>query len=268
MNDYLILMLLLLAHIVGDFYCQPDYLVDKKLSEKGRERLYANAIHAFIHTALVALLLLMPKVSWYDLLVTAAVIGVTHFIIDSLKSVAVIKWVNRWEECQQEELPDDNNKPRKRNRAFYWFVLDQLAHLSVIVLIWLGLFQPFSSIVDYLSTEHLVVVISYLLVLKPTSVIVSLILKLCETREKNDKTLNEAGAVIGYIERLVILTLIFAGQYTAIGFVIAAKSVLRFGENKGKDTKLNEYVLLGTLASFAIVLFVGIAATEVVKALK
>ncbi|AAV81413.1 MAG: DUF3307 domain-containing protein [Leeuwenhoekiella sp.] len=265
MNDYLILMLLLLAHIAGDFYCQPDYLVGKKLSSSFRKRLYANAIHAFIHAGLVVLLLLIPKMSWDDLLVTTAVIGVTHFIIDSLKSVAVIKWVDTWEENEQ---PEEGSKPRKRNRAFYWFVLDQLAHLSVIILIWLGLFQPFSSIVEYLSVEYLVVVISYLLVLKPTSVLVSLILKLCETREKKDRTLDEAGAVIGYIERLVILTLILVGQYTAIGFVIAAKSVLRFGENKGKDTKLNEYVLLGTLASFAIVLFVGIATTEVLEILK
>ena len=46
-------------------------------------------------------------------------------------------------------------------------------------------------------------------------------------------------------------------QYEAIGFLIAAKSILRFSEASKGDEK-SEYVLTGTLLSLAIALCLGI----------
>jgi hypothetical protein len=43
------------------------------------------------------------------------------------------------------------------------------------------------------------------------------------------------------------------------GFLLAAKSVFRFGDLKeSKDRKLTEYVLIGTLLSFGIALLAGV----------
>ncbi len=45
----------------------------------------------------------------------------------------------------------------------------------------------------------------------------------------------------------------------AVGFLLAAKSIFRFGElNKAKEIKVTEYVLIGTFASFTIAVVIGI----------
>ena len=60
--------------------------------------------------------------------------------------------------------------------------------------------------------------------------------------------LTGAGRVIGNLERGLIFLLIISGQTQNIGFLIAAKSVLRFG-TVADDRKVSEYVIVGTLAS-------------------
>ena len=50
----------------------------------------------------------------------------------------------------------------------------------------------------------------------------------------------------------MILMLVLAGQPDGIGFLIAAKSILRFNElARDADRRVSEYVIIGTLASFA-----------------
>ena len=48
----------------------------------------------------------------------------------------------------------------------------------------------------------------------------------------------------------MILLLVMIGEPAGIGFLIAAKSVLRF-DTATKEQKAGEYVIIGTLASFA-----------------
>lgn len=62
--------------------------------------------------------------------------------------------------------------------------------------------------------------------------------------------LTGAGRMIGTLERGLIFLLILSGQTQNIGFLIAAKSVLRFG-TVADDRKVSEYVIVGTLASVA-----------------
>lgn len=57
------------------------------------------------------------------------------------------------------------------------------------------------------------------------------------------------GRLIGTLERGIIFLLILAGEPGGIGFLIAAKSVLRFGAVR-EEARLSEYVIIGTLASF------------------
>lgn len=63
------------------------------------------------------------------------------------------------------------------------------------------------------------------------------------------KGLTNGGALIGLLERGLIFLLVMVDQSAGIGFLIAAKSVLRF-ETTSKDQKAGEYVIIGTLASF------------------
>ena len=68
--------------------------------------------------------------------------------------------------------------------------------------------------------------------------------------------LENGGNLIGILERSLIFLLILVGQPTGVGFLIAAKSVLRFDTTSG-DQKAGEYVIIGTLASFGWALMCG-----------
>ena len=51
---------------------------------------------------------------------------------------------------------------------------------------------------------------------------------------------------------------ILMGQFAGIGFLVATKTIFRFGDlTNSKDMKLTEYMMLGTLLSYAIALLVG-----------
>lgn len=71
--------------------------------------------------------------------------------------------------------------------------------------------------------------------------------------EKMEK--DNTGKLIGNIERILLFILILFDNLTAIGFVIAAKSIARFEELKHK--KFAEYYLIGTLTSTLIAIFAG-----------
>ncbi len=65
----------------------------------------------------------------------------------------------------------------------------------------------------------------------------------------NKENIESAGFKIGLYERTIIFTLVLIGQYEAIGFLITGKSILRFGD---KDKSHSEYVLVGTMLSYAL----------------
>lgn len=70
---------------------------------------------------------------------------------------------------------------------------------------------------------------------------------------EDDASLPKGGQLIGRLERLMILMLLLADQPDGIGLLIAAKSILRFNElaRDAGDRRASEYVIIGTLASFA-----------------
>lgn len=63
------------------------------------------------------------------------------------------------------------------------------------------------------------------------------------------KGLTNGGKLIGLLERGLIFLLVMVDQPAGIGFLVAAKSVLRF-ETTSKDQQAGEYIIIGTLASF------------------
>jgi len=67
-----------------------------------------------------------------------------------------------------------------------------------------------------------------------------------------------AGRWIGTMERLTIYLLVLSGEAAAAGLVVAAKSLLRFPEITGPDSRLSpEYVLVGSLASWLCAFAIG-----------
>lgn len=76
-------------------------------------------------------------------------------------------------------------------------------------------------------------------------------------------SLPGGGKTIGLLERGLIYVLVLAGLPIGIGFLVAAKSVLRFETAKEGDLaenrKRSEYVIIGTLASFGWAILVSLA---------
>jgi hypothetical protein len=80
-----------------------------------------------------------------------------------------------------------------------------------------------------------------------------------DINDNQDDSLENAGTFIGILERLFVFTFVVIGKWEAIGFLLAAKSIFRFGDLKeSKDRKLTEYILIGTLLSFGIAIAVGL----------
>ncbi|MGZ9735757.1 DUF3307 domain-containing protein [Flavobacterium sp. GNP002] len=225
----IIFVKLLLAHLLGDFLLQPTSWVLDKENRKHK------SIYLYIHT-LLHFILAWILVGGTDFIWFAVVLAVTHGGIDFLK------------------LHFQKNKT-KRN----WFVIDQLLHL--IVIMGITLFYNNESInFTAFDNQFWIFATGILLLTKPTSILIKNIISIWTPENKtSDDSLSNAGNYIGILERLFVFYFVVSANFEAIGFLLAAKSIFRFGDLKeAKDRKLTEYVLIGTLLSFGIALLTGI----------
>ena len=141
------------------------------------------------------------------------------------------------------------------------FFLDQFAHSVVIVCV-AAFYVDFTPYIKQLSyTKFLLLLCAILLVTQVASVFMKVIISKWEPvkTKETDNSLVNAGQYIGMLERILIFVFISTNHFTAVGFLIAAKSIFRFGDlTQARDRKLTEYVMIGTLLSFGIAILVGI----------
>ena len=71
------------------------------------------------------------------------------------------------------------------------------------------------------------------------------------------------GRAVGSLERALALTMVLLGDYAAVGWIIAAKSLARFKQLE--DREFAEYFLVGTLASFLLAVLVGMGIRILLK---
>ncbi len=67
---------------------------------------------------------------------------------------------------------------------------------------------------------------------------------------------RRAGWKIGVLERILVYVFVLAGQYGALGLLIAAKGIVR-SKAMEADSDFAEYVLVGTLSSMTVALSTG-----------
>lgn len=234
-NNILILLQLLLAHILTDFVLQPGSWIEHKREFKAKS--YFLLIHSLL-AGLLSLLFLQQLSLWY----IALFISGTHYLIDLWK-------------LNQES---DNLK---------YFLLDQIFHLIMILIAWLYLIEGFELIIPFLaaiinSPQFLAITAAYLFVIFPTGFLIGKATKRWHSEIETDflnNSLEAAGKYIGIFERILVLTFILTDNFSAIGFLIAAKSILRFSDKSESGArKQTEYVLIGTLMSFAITIIIGL----------
>jgi hypothetical protein len=220
---------LLLAHTLADFLFQTNWMVQNK---RQLQPMLAH-IAVVLATAIAATGTLHPAI---------VLLAAIHMLIDAIKAGY---FPNR----------------------LYPFLADQAAHFASLVAI--AALQPdLWSIGVWADTPWLpgvmVVVAGMLLVTQAGGYAVGLLMQ--PWAEDTPTGLRNGGRVIGTLERGLIFLLILTGQAAGIGFLIAAKSVLRFGAVKDEG-KLSEYVIIGTLASFGWAIAVTAGVTWLLKLL-
>ena len=228
----ILLFKLLIAHIIGDFFLQPQKWVHEKEKKKLKSpKLY---LHIAIHFILLFVILWDASL-WLPIVI----IGVSHFIIDALKLII-----------------------QKKNTKRLIFFIDQLLHVIAILIV----FYIFSSnstfdFSELITQNNLLLLFCLLFLTAPVSIIMKTIFSkwnISKLTEGNE-SLKDAGKYIGILERLLVFIFIIADHWEAVGFIITAKSVFRFGDLKeSKHRKLTEYILIGTLISFGIAITIGL----------
>lgn len=110
------------------------------------------------------------------------------------------------------------------------------------------------------------IVLAYIFVIWPAGFLIAKITQPWQDQIGKNKGLVDAGRWIGMTERILILTFVLIDQFTGIGFLIAAKSILRFSDIKNaEDHKEAGYILLGTMVSFIVAICTGLLEMEVMK---
>lgn len=102
----------------------------------------------------------------------------------------------------------------------------------------------------------------------PAAGVVRRLLDAVNLSDDNPLTQPGLGRWIGRFERTLIVLLMIANAPTAVGLVVTAKSILRFPEITGDKPAIKpEYVLVGSLASWAIAVAIGYVATVLITEL-
>lgn len=220
---------LLLSHFLGDFIFQPaSWVKDKDEKKYASKYLY---LHIGVHILLLAIATQFSLNYWLGILC----IGISHLIIDLLKTML-------------------KNKLKDRTLFF----LDQVLHLAVIAAV-IYAYHPYALPFHYLHKPEVILFILFIiLVTKVSAIIMKTIISNWKI-EDNENSLENAGAYIGVLERILVFVFIISDHWEGIGFLLAAKSVFRYGDlSKTNDRKLTEYILIGTLISFGLAMLIGI----------
>lgn len=137
-----------------------------------------------------------------------------------------------------------------------------LLHLLWRLILTVGLLAPWPLLAQWWSspalTKGLLVLVAYLLVLQPVNVLIGYIMERWH-HVHSAQPPDNAGARIGMLERFLVLTFIFSEHFAAIGFLLAAKSILRVGDLKEpQHREITQYILVGSFLSFAITIPLGL----------
>lgn len=233
------------VHLLADFLLQTPSMVRHK------RRLKARSWILYVHCLLQGGLVYLLSPSWH-LWQIPVIVGVTHFLIDL------------WKLHQKDNI--------------VFFIVDQALHLVVLFVVWSIFISPSGWLIDLWANvknnmQVWLVASGYLVVTFPLSFLLYYATQRWRINvEKgewgNNNSLSDAGKYIGIFERILVYTFVITSHFEGIGFLITAKSVIRFNDIKGSDARKEaEYVLIGTLMSFAFSLITGLIVRSALQSL-
>jgi len=273
MSIPLLLLILILGHVLGDFYCQWNYMATEK--KKSYKWLFA---HGFVYSVCMAasLLVLMcfGGIAYsHNLLWIFIWVSLLHFIIDLLKNDAI------WDRFFAVGKVGFIKRIQKFNITKWlvkWhFSIDQAAHFIILFLAWYFWGRELTvGLCIYDHAHHLTIVLGLLVLLRPVGLLLgsgaiwtfnkqeengAQTQKENDTRAEDAKQKKDSSRLIGYLERIIVFFLLLNGEYSTIALVIAAKSIARFPEIKDEKGHLraNDYII-GTFLSLTAVIAVTV----------
>lgn len=229
------LWILGISHLLGDFYFQTEKIAEAK------DKTYKGVVLHCAEYYVAALLVVLPVFS-FSMVAAITLASLIHFAIDSVKYLLLAR-----------------KRIKKNGRMF---VADQCAHtLSIFVLAYfmndggcsIGHIAIVNRILAVYGCEPEMLakwLFVILLLHKPANILIQNLLGAYKPKAEDEiiRADNRIGRRIGTMERLIMLAFLSVNQYTAMGFVLTAKSIARY-DKIAKDEKFAEYYLLGTLVS-------------------
>jgi hypothetical protein len=268
------LIALLAAHLLADFVLQTRGMVRAKV------RWPAMGLHigTVVGTAVILAGTLNP--------IIMGVLGTTHLAMDLLKTHVL----NSHKPAQSAfrasvpaPSPNSSAAPQAqivptasslvRHRQLIWFAADQLFHIAVIVVLarfvphavangWWGDMPADRQNAYYAA---LVVLSGAIFAVKVGAVVIEMVLEPYAAEgvgmdtNGNPQGLQGGGMIIGWLERGLAFSFLLIGQPEGVALLIAAKSILRFGDiTTSRERAHTEYVIIGTLLSFGWALLAAV----------
>lgn len=231
------LVVMLLGHVIADFYTQSEAVAEKKKKEFG-----VVLRHSVLYLLTISIVTI-PVFS-LEILIMDVVISVSHAVVD----------IGKYLYCH-----------KKRKDSPLVFVLDQCFHLASLIIIsyiWVKRNIPLHKInivADFFDITEISPLflckwlLGLLIIYKPSNILIQKLIGSYKPKQSSDNIIvnMQAGRKIGTLERFVMLILLYLNQYSAIGLVLTAKSIARY-DRITKDAVFAEYYLLGTLISVGI----------------
>ena len=222
-----LIILQIIAYLLSSYFYQSEAQVKCNIENGFKSKfIFKHALITFVISWITSFNL--------NFVVCAFAIAIIHFTIDGFQ------------------------KQFKRTECTYTLV--QLFKLTVIFLSVYLYTRYFDSSLFFLPVKanyYLLICLGYLICFKPTNILIRQVIIIAKIKITSDPTveLENAGKLIGILERILVLTFVIIGKLEVIGFLIAAKSLLRY---KDTDTIKTEYVLIGTMLSFGIAMLLGL----------
>jgi hypothetical protein len=235
MNHLAVLLRMLAAHFIADFFLQTRAGVEEKKKKRWKSK------WLYLHSLVYALLVCASSMAWEEIAWLFIVFFVFHAAIDGLKA----------------------GRPERAGV----FALDQLAHLVLLFAVWAALSPGRVGIVwaflqtGLASPAVLLLIVGYLINLHPIGYLIGFLTEPLrrQLEEEQRQGLEKAGFWIGCLERFFVLSFILVGYAEGIAILAGAKSVFRYGEIRGPGKRREtEYILIGTLLSYAIAFATGV----------
>ena len=218
---------LLTAHLIGDFLIQTDQSINKKKYFWGLSK----------HGLMIAVLsyLFLGIIPAWEI---GLGILISHILLDA--------WKIR----------------TKRGTMLSRFLIDQGAHILIIYLFslaanvkYLGYAGIWGQIFGWKYQAVLTFGAGVIISVYVLSFLVEMVLDSLGLQVINDQgaDLQGGGRMIGYLERSLIFLFMLIDYPAGIGFLVAAKSIFRFGELIAPDKRRQaEYIIIGTLLSILL----------------